>query len=311
MAVPPYQQIVDVIRARITSGSLPPGARVPSTRQIVTEWGVAMATASKVLATLRQEGLVQSRPGFGTVVSDSTAAVPARELSRPDIVRAAVRIADTEGYEALSMRRVAAVLGSGVMSLYRHIDDKEELELLMRDAVFSERPLPATPPAGWRARLELSGRTLWALYRRHPWLAQTPSLTRPHAGPHQLPYSEWNLAALTETGLDDQTIFLVHLSLFGFLHGFAANLEAETREEAGSGVTLRQWLSAREAETRARMTTGAFPNSARVFLGNEIEFDLDQLLEFGLQRFLDGVERLVSAGLTPLHHAEPEHRHRT
>jgi DNA-binding transcriptional regulator YhcF (GntR family) len=287
---PPYQQIVDVIRERITSGQLPTGARVPSTRQIVAEWGVAMATASKVLATLRAEGLVQARPGYGTVVAS---AAPARELTRSDIVRTAVGIADGEGFDALSMRRVAAALGSGVMSLYRHVRGKEELELLMRDAVFGERPLPATAPPGWRARLELSGRTLWNLYRRHPWLAQTASLTRPYAGPHQLPYSEWNLAALSETGLDDQTIFLLHLSLFSFVHGLGASLETEAREEAVSGVTLHEWLLARESETRALMTTGAFPNSARVFLGTELELDLDRLLEFGLQRFLDGVDRLL------------------
>ena len=290
MGPPPYQQIVDVIRERITSGQLAPGTRVPSTRQIVAEWGVAMATASKVLTTLAAEGLVQARPGYGTVVAS---AAPTRELTRSDIVRTAVRIADAEGFDALSMRRVAAELGSGVMSLYRHVRGKEELELLMRDAVFAERPLPPTAPPGWRARLELSGRTLWDLYRRHPWLAQTASLTRPSAGPHQLPYSEWNLAALSETGLDDETIFLLHLSLFGFVHGLGASLETEAREEAVTGVTLHEWLLARESETRALMTTGAFPNSARVFLGTEVAFDLDRLLEFGLQRFLDGVDRLL------------------
>ena len=99
------------------------------------------------------------------------------------------------------------------------------------------------------------------------WLAQTPSLTRPYAvGRTSLPYSEWVLAALSGTGLDDQTIFLLHLSLFSFVHGLAASLEAEVREEAASGVTLNEWLAAREAETRALMTTDAFPNSARVFL---------------------------------------------
>lgn len=291
MNPPPYQQIVDALRHRISSGQLSPGARVPSTRQIVAEWGVAMATASKVLATLRQEGLVQSRPGFGTIVA-SPAAIP--ELSRADIVRTAIRIADTEGLDALAMRRVAAALGSGVMSLYRHVRSKEELELLMRDAVFADGPLPTTRPPGWRACLELSGRSLWSLYRRHPWLAQTSSLTRPYAGPHQLPYSEWNLAALTGTGLDDTTIFLLHLSLFGFVHGMASSLEAEVRDEAVSGVTLHQWLLAREAETRALMTPEAFPHSARIFLHTPQVFDLDRLLEFGLQCFLDGVEQMVA-----------------
>jgi DNA-binding transcriptional regulator YhcF (GntR family) len=289
----PSQQIVQQIRDRISSGQLRPGERVPSTRQIVQEWGVAMATASRVLAALRQEGLVEVRPGVGTVVRP-TVHVPVPELSQADIVSLAIRIADAEGFDALSMRRVAAGLGSGVMSLYRHVQGKEQLELLMRDAVFGDRPLPEDAPEGWRARLELSGRTLWQLYRAHPWLARTSSLTRPYAGHHQLFYSEWNLAALSGIGLDDATIFLVHLTLFGFVHGSAASLEAETREEAATGLTPHQWLVAREAETRAEMTSDAFPNSARIFLTGGVDLDLDALVEFGLQRFLDGVERLVS-----------------
>jgi AcrR family transcriptional regulator len=250
-----------------------------------------MATASRVLATLRQEGLVQVRPGVGTVVVESAAG--STELSRAEIVSAAIRIADAEGFDALSMRRVAAQLDSGVMSLYRHVQGREQLELLMRDAVFGDQPLPLDPPLGWRQQLELAGRTLWQLYRRHPWLARTSSLTRPYAGPNQLPYSEWSLAALSGIGLDDATIFLVHLTLFGFIHGSAASLEAENREEAASGLTLQQWLAVQEAETRRQLTGHTYPNAARVFLGEELAFNLDALVEFGLQRFLDGVTSLV------------------
>lgn len=293
MDAPPYARIVEAIRGRIEAGELPPGARVPSTRQIVAEWGVAMATASKVLAALRQEGLVRVLPGVGTVVGE-VSGEPEPELGRAGIVRAAIRIADAEGYDALSMRRVASELGAGAMSLYRHVPGKEELQLLMRDAVFGERPLPATPPEGWRAQLELSSRTLWALYRRHPWLARTTSLTRPYAGPNQMPFSEWNLRALSGIGLDDRTVFHLHLSLFGFVHGAAASLEAETREEADSGLTLDQWLSAREGETRALMESGAFPNSVRIFMAPDVPFGLDVLFEFGLTRFLDGVGVLIA-----------------
>jgi DNA-binding transcriptional regulator YhcF (GntR family) len=296
MAAPTARTITADLRRQIASGELAPGARVPSTRHIVTQYGVAMATASKVLAALRDEGLVQVRPGVGTIVRVVGAEEP--ELGRRAIVRAAVRIADTEGFDALSMRRVASELGSAVMSLYRHVPGKEELELLMRDQVFGEQPLPPSAPPGWRAPLEVSGQALWTLYRRHTWLARTTSLTRPYASPHQMPYSEWNLAALSLTGLDDQTIFVLHLSLFGFVHGSAASLEAEGREEAASGITLHQWLYAREAETRSLMSSGAYPNSARIFLRQDIDFDLDTLFAFGLDRFLDGVDALISRNAT-------------
>ncbi|WP_279581351.1 GntR family transcriptional regulator [Fodinicola feengrottensis] len=93
MPDPRYQLIADEIRGRIESGALAPGERVPSTRQIARDWQVAMATATKVLTTLRQQDLVEARPGIGTVVralhakkprkADPTAPHSARTRSSP------------------------------------------------------------------------------------------------------------------------------------------------------------------------------------------------------------------------------------
>src|ERR1700738_251691 len=132
----PYRRIVAEIRDRIARGELRPGDRVPSTRRITQEWGVAMATATKVIATLRDEGVVDPRPGAGTVVRSpepgqapvTRKAVPReQELSRDRVVRAAIAIADAEGLAMLSMRRVATDLGVATMSLYRHVPRKDEL----------------------------------------------------------------------------------------------------------------------------------------------------------------------------------------
>jgi len=66
---PPYLQIATHLREKIVSGELSDGDSIPSARQITRDWGVAMATATKVLATLRSEGLVRAVPGVGTVVT--------------------------------------------------------------------------------------------------------------------------------------------------------------------------------------------------------------------------------------------------
>lgn len=283
-----YRDVAEVIRARIEAGDLAPGERVPSTRQIVAEFGIAMATASKVLAALRQEGLVRVLPGVGTVVAGGVRE-PEPELGRARILRTAMRIADGEGVDALSMRRVAGELGTGAMSLYRHVSGKEELLLLMRDAAFGGFPLPAVAPEGWRAQLELSSRRLWTMYRRHPWLARMSALTRPYAGPNQMPYSEWNIRALRGLGFDDPTVLRLHLSLFVYIHGSAGSLEAENREEAETGLTLDQWLIAREDASRAVIGSGAFPHSARIFLEADVDFDQDEIFETGLRAMLDGI----------------------
>ena len=182
---PPYARIAAELRDQIERGQLRPGQRVPSTREITARWGVAMATASKALAALRQDGLVHPVPGVGTVVSDP-AAVPGRPtvtapartgpaargpgaapggLAPDRIVAAAIQVADTEGLAALSMRRVATELGAAPMSLYRHVADKDDLVLQMMNSVFAASVLP-DPPGGWRARLEVAGRTFWADGRR-------------------------------------------------------------------------------------------------------------------------------------------------
>ena len=160
-------------------------------------------------------------------------------------------IADAEGLDGLSMRRVATELGAGPMSLYRHVTDKDDLLLRMMDAALREARLPADPPPGWRPRLEVAARSLWAAFRRHPWLAPALSLTRPQAVAGGLAYTEWVLAALTDAGLTTTAAFDVHLTLFTFVRGVAVNLETEAAEAAASGLTSEEWVAAHEHRLRA------------------------------------------------------------
>jgi AcrR family transcriptional regulator len=258
-----------------------------------------MATASKVLTELRLQGLVRAEPGVGTVV----VAPPARRARTPQphrpsmqelVVRAAVQIADTEGLAALSMRRLSGELGVPTMSLYRHVADKEELILLMMDRVFAGNPPPDPPPDGWRARLEALCRLQWQMYRRHPWLAQAVSFTRPLLAPNAMAHTEWAMAALDDRGLDEHATFIAAVTVANYLRGTAVGLEAEAQAEQDSGLTEAQWMSGQEARFAEVMASGRFPMLAR-YLTREPDFDLDQLMEFGLQRLLDGLARLMPA----------------
>jgi AcrR family transcriptional regulator len=325
---PPYARIAAELRGRITRGELAPGQRVPSTREITARWGVAMATATRVLATLRQEGLVQPMPGVGTVVSGRPAVPPRQpaaairpsagrppadppppDLARPTpeparpaadrgpggaerIVAAAIIVADAEGLAALSMRRVAAELGAAPMSLYRHVADKDDLVLQMMNTVFARSHLP-DPPDGWRARLELAARTLWAMFGQHPWLASALSLTRPQAMPAALPYTEWVLTALDGHGLDLDTMFTTYLTLVNYVRGIAVNLESEAEAEAASGLSSEEWLDTQEPQLRSILSPGQFPRF-ELLISTEYDFDLDRLFEFGLQRLLDGLATLIA-----------------
>jgi AcrR family transcriptional regulator len=298
MAEPAYLGIVAEIRDRITAGTLRPGDRVPSTRQITRDWGVAIATATKVHARLRQEGLAESVPRVGTVVATRPAAPrpPTVEgLGRDRIVAAAIAIADAQGLSALSMRSVAAKLGVPTMSLYRHVGSKDDLVLLMTDAAFGEETPPTDPPDGWRAQLELAARLQWSLYQRHPWLAHLVPLGRPQPLRNLLVHAEFVLRTLNGLGLDPAAVLHVHIILYSYVRGLAANLEAEAQARADTGLTEAQWVDAQEAEFTAVAASADFSAFGQMLRGLEggYDFDLDVIFEFGLRMTLDGVATLI------------------
>ncbi|MFD3516388.1 TetR/AcrR family transcriptional regulator C-terminal domain-containing protein [Streptomyces sp. NPDC058657] len=309
---PPYLRIVAAIRQRIADGELAPGDRVPSTRQIAGEWGVALATATKALTTLRLEGAVLARPRIGTVVAGTAPAAPARrrpspapdpgqeqeheqELSVDRIVRTAIDIADAEGLSALSMRGVAARLGVAAMSPYRYVPSKDDLILRMADTAFGEESYPADAPEEWRSRIELGARTLWTLYRKHPWLAQIGSLTRPLLVPNLMVHGERMLRALDGHGLDPTKLFDIHVLLYSHVQGLAVHLELEASAEAATGQSEDQWMDSRTTALQALVESGRFPTFAKVVGSFEDGYDLrlDALFEFGLGALLDGLAPLI------------------
>lgn len=289
--VPPYRRIADHIRARIEAGELLPGDRVPSSRAITREWGVAIATATKALAVLRDGGLTVPKPGVGTVVAPSKVRRKERDLTRDRVVRAAIAIADAQGMADLSMRRVAAELGVSTMSLYRHLPGKAELILAMIDTTIGEHPMPARRPAGWRAQLELCARQQWAVFRRHPWLAPSMSLTRPDLSPNAVRLSEWVLAALADTGLDLSSRMYVNVLLFSFVRGVASALEPEAEAIRETGLSNDEWFDSQQAVFTSMI--GELPNFQQ-FATEPFDFDLNKLFEFGLARLLDGLAGFIT-----------------
>jgi DNA-binding transcriptional regulator YhcF (GntR family) len=291
MGVPTYRRIADDLAARIAAGELAPGDRIPSTRQLMAAHGVAMATATKVIATLREQGLVRAKPGVGTVVSAAGQSPAATD--RDGVVRTAITIADAEGLPGLSMRRLAGALGIPTMSLYRHVRDKEELILLMMDEVMGANPPPPhLDPAtdDWRACVEALARLQWAMYRRHTWLAQAVSFTRPLLAPNAMAHTEWVMRALDRFDPDPGLQFRIAVMVANFVRGTAVNLAEEAQAEQDTGMTDEQWMQNQQERFAAVMATGRLPMLAR-FAAGEHEYSLDLLLDVGLRAILDGLER--------------------
>ncbi|UAB95355.1 TetR/AcrR family transcriptional regulator C-terminal domain-containing protein [Dactylosporangium vinaceum] len=297
---PPFQRIVARVRAAITAGDLRPGDRVPSTRELMRSYGVAMATATKALNTLRQEGLVEPQPGIGTVVARRPRPRAAAGAEGPEpldrVVSTAIRLADTEGLAALSMRRLAAALGMPTMTLYRHIAGKDELLVRMTDAVFGESPLPGADTwPGWRAAVATSARLQWGVYRRHPWAAEVMSFTRPPMAERAMAHTEWNLAALERAGLSLPVAMHATIMLANHVRGTAVNLEWEATAEQDTGVDNVEWFTAQQARFTRITAGGRFPTMRRLAAlgGAAVDYELDTIFEFGLTRILDGLAALI------------------
>src|ERR1700691_4988170 len=99
------------------------------------------------------------------------------QLSREKIAAAALDIADKEGFEAVSMRRVAQELGVGTMSLYYYVKTKDDLIGVMDDALMGEALLPSLPKE-WRRAMTKIARQTHSVFVRHPW-ALVSMLTAP------------------------------------------------------------------------------------------------------------------------------------
>lgn len=286
-----YERIADQIRARIRSGELAEGAPVPSTRRIVAEHGVAMATASRVLDALRRDGLVEVRRGVGTVVAAGAAAPAAPAApTTDDVVRSAMAVADAEGLAGLSMRRIATDLGLPTMSLYRHVRGREDLLSRMLDAVYAESPLPHPLPAGWRERSEACARILWAAFQRHPWAAHVMSMTRPQVVPNGVAHTEALLAVFGEVPgrrLDIDTRMHLAVSVFQLVRGIGVSIEPALQARQDSGLTDEEWMDRTLPDLRAVVDPRRFPHLA-VATSSEVDLTLDSLFEFSLARLLDG-----------------------
>ncbi|WP_024755218.1 TetR/AcrR family transcriptional regulator C-terminal domain-containing protein [Streptomyces exfoliatus] len=291
---PPYLAIAAELRRRIRCGELSPGDRVPSTRAVTREWGVAMATATKALGVLRQEGLVRPEPGVGTVVVTQKGAAPdAEPLSRKRLVDAALELADTEGLNALTMRRVATVLGVSTMTLYRHVPGKAELVRLMADAACGEVPLGPVPPE-WRVGLERGARWLRGVYSRHRWMAHAmASFTRPVATANAMAYTEWVLRSLRGTPLTHTEKLHAHLLIFAYVQGLSMADDLEEQARQDTGISDGEWMEQNEPRFDAIQAGGSYPELNSVTSGGGFGLDLDALFEFGLQRTLDGIASMI------------------
>lgn len=214
---------------------------------------------------------------------------PKPGLSLDRIVEAAVQVADAEGLEAVTMRRVATELGTGTMTLYRYLPGKAELLDLMLDRV--QRPDHDVSAAdGWRTALEQVAHATLALYRRHPWLLHV-NQARPILGPGAVESMEEMLTAIKPMGLTDVELISVIVLIDNFVVGAARTEVFHQEALRTTGMTDAEFWQAQLPMLERAMNSGRYPTMAGL---EENAFDQDfDHFGFGLRRILDGLADLV------------------
>ncbi|MCW3820614.1 TetR/AcrR family transcriptional regulator [Micromonospora sp. DR5-3] len=205
-------------------------------------------------------------------------------LSRERITRAAVALLDVEGVNGLSMRRLAARLDAGTMSLYEYVSSREDILDLATDAAIAEIETDGVDGLPWRAALSRQLGRSRRVMRRHPWLPALMS-TRPLLGPHALARAELVYALLQQAGLDGPRLTAAVGALTYYVQGYAAmeNTWRSRRHDPAAEAQLR-----RRAQRYLDRRADQHPTLARhADLGND---DMDHSFQLGLDVVLDGIE---------------------
>lgn len=207
-------------------------------------------------------------------------------VDRDAIVAAGLAIADQEGLEAVSMRRVAQRLGAGAMTLYSYVANKDDLLDLMADAVMGELVVPDLSD-DWREAVRQIARRTRAIFLAHPWLAEAGG-GRGSPGPNALLHFEQSLQAVSGLGLDHAqrlaVISAVDDYVFGYVH---REVEMERERERG-GMSHDEHVESIRPWIEDMIATGRFPHLERYMEEGGLP-PADRRLEEGLDWLLDGI----------------------
>ncbi len=221
---------------------------------------------------------------------------PAQGLSVDAVVVAAIALADNEGLEAVTMRRVAEGLGVAPMTLYTYVPSKAELLDLMLDTAYGWMPRTDTSGRSWRERLAAIADENRALYESHPWVASV-STVRPPLGPGLMDKYEHELRAFEGLGLGDVQMDASLTFLLSFVRACAQGASETRGAKQDSAIDDAQWWATNAPLLARVFDERSYPTAARVGAAagaaHGSAYSPEHAYKFGLERVLDGLAVLV------------------
>jgi len=216
-----------------------------------------------------------------------------KPLSKERVLEKAIVLADKDGIEALSMRKLGQALNVEAMSLYNHVANKGELVAAMVDRVIERFELPDDEPR-WDRAIRRCAISAHDLLIEHPWacsLALVPSDTRVVGGP-RIRYMEWLLRRLREAGFSARLTYSAYHTLDSHIFGFTlwqlGHAKAARMLAPPDGEDLEQWAARFLEQMRPQYPYLAEHGEQHLSAGardgrNEFEFGLDLILD-GLKK---------------------------
>lgn len=215
---------------------------------------------------------------------------PRARVSTSTVVEAAVGLADAEGIDAVTVRKLGDALGVSPMSVYTHVNSRDDLLVLMADTAHARMDRPTYGRLGWRARVRLVAESNLALLQAHPWLTAVTD-ERTALGPGTIAKYDAELGAFTPMRLDPVTCDAALTFVLDFARAGAVAMRprphaADLAENWPEwSVRLTAYLGERHPLAQ---TVGAAAGEA---MGGASDARL--AWDFGLARVLDGLAALV------------------
>jgi AcrR family transcriptional regulator len=233
-------------------------------------------------------------------MSDANPTTERARLTKERVLRTALALADRSGFESLSMRKLAAELDAGAMSLYHHVPNKEELLDGMIDIVFGEIELPTTD-VDWKTAMRRRAISTRAVLNRHRWaVGLMEGRLRP--GPASLRLHDAVLGCLREAGFSIELTIQAYSVQDAYIYGFALQEKHLPFDDAAGGAAVAQAqfedYDALEQERQLGELAQSYPYLAEVVAGHvaKVGYDFKEAFEYGLDLILDALEQRRVAG---------------
>ncbi|MDX6237002.1 MAG: hypothetical protein QOG10_1817 [Kribbellaceae bacterium] len=214
---------------------------------------------------------------------------PKPTLTIEQIVATGIQFGDTQGFEAISLQKIAAHLSVSTNAMYRYVSSKDELLVLVADTAWGRAPASILEAGGWREGARAWVQAQADRYAERPWLLDLPIRGAP-VTPNLLTWLEVLLQVMAGTGLDQHDALGCVVLFDGYVRSYAnlvRQLDASDSAPVQSPAVGEFLLP--------RLQSGGYPLLAAMYANQEYEDGIDDDLEFGLTRILDGIQVLIDS----------------